>query len=129
MWRRSDAILNSLRDPPLESLCLTSRQGTIGSMTQIHDKSPSNRNVSSTSAQETPNWESVKSSARKAWSKLTDDDFNRSQGSIGKLTDLIHTKFGETKDAISAKLNPTSGNHVDANRSDNKQNSKDTQKK
>ena len=49
-------------------------------------------------------WEQVKGKAKKAWAELTDDDFLKAEGSADKLYGVIQQKFGDTKDAIKAKL-------------------------
>ena len=50
-------------------------------------------------------WEQIKGRARKAWGELTDDDIMRAEGSEEKLFGLIQEKFGDSKEAIQAKLN------------------------
>jgi uncharacterized protein YjbJ (UPF0337 family) len=49
-------------------------------------------------------WEQIKGSAKKIWGELTDDDFQKSEGSMDKLYGLIQEKFGDTKEAIQAKI-------------------------
>lgn len=49
-------------------------------------------------------WEQLKGSAKKAWGELTDDDFTKAEGSADKLFGVIQEKFGDTKEAIEAKL-------------------------
>jgi uncharacterized protein YjbJ (UPF0337 family) len=49
-------------------------------------------------------WEQFKGRAQKAWGELTDDDFHKAQGSEDKLFGIIQEKFGDTKEAIKAKL-------------------------
>ena len=49
-------------------------------------------------------WEQIKGRAKKAWAELTDDDFKRAEGSADKLYGIIQERFGDTKDAIKAKL-------------------------
>jgi uncharacterized protein YjbJ (UPF0337 family) len=49
-------------------------------------------------------WDQIKGRAKKNWGKLTDDDFKRAEGSVDKLYGLIQEKFGDTKEAIKAKL-------------------------
>ena len=46
----------------------------------------------------------IKGRAKKAWGELTDDDFKKAEGSEDKLYGLIQEKFGDTKEAIKAKL-------------------------
>ena len=49
-------------------------------------------------------WEQIKGTAKQSWGKLTDDDFTKAEGSLEKLYGIIHEKFGDTKEAIKAKL-------------------------
>ena len=49
-------------------------------------------------------WNQMKGRAKKAWADLTDDDFKKAEGSVDKLYGVIQEKFGDTKDAIKAKL-------------------------
>lgn len=49
-------------------------------------------------------WEQLKGRAKKAWGELTDDDFKRAEGSMDKLYGVIQEKFGDSKEAIKARL-------------------------
>jgi uncharacterized protein YjbJ (UPF0337 family) len=49
-------------------------------------------------------WDQIKARAKKAWAELTDDDFKKAEGSADKLYGVIQEKFGDTKEAIKAKL-------------------------
>jgi len=49
-------------------------------------------------------WEQLKGSAKQLWGNLTDDDFTRAEGSADKLYGIIQERFGDTKEAIKAKL-------------------------
>jgi uncharacterized protein YjbJ (UPF0337 family) len=49
-------------------------------------------------------WDQITGSAKKAWGGLTDDDFKKAEGSLEKLYGVIQEKFGDTKEAIKAKL-------------------------
>ncbi|MDI6797842.1 MAG: CsbD family protein [Desulfatibacillaceae bacterium] len=49
-------------------------------------------------------WKQVKGAAKKAWGDLTDDDFIKADGSADKLYGIIQQKFGDTKEAIKAKM-------------------------
>ena len=49
-------------------------------------------------------WDQIKGRAKKAWGELTDDDFTKAEGSVDKLYGVIQEKFGDTKEAIKAKL-------------------------
>ena len=49
-------------------------------------------------------WDQLKGRAKKAWGELTDDDIKKADGSADKLYGVIQEKFGDTKEAIKAKL-------------------------
>ncbi len=49
-------------------------------------------------------WDQIKGMAKQAWGGLTDDDFIKAEGSADKLYGVIQEKFGDTKEAIKAKL-------------------------
>jgi uncharacterized protein YjbJ (UPF0337 family) len=49
-------------------------------------------------------WEQIKGRAKKAWAELTDDDIKKAEGSADKLYGVIQERFGDTKEAIKAKL-------------------------
>lgn len=49
-------------------------------------------------------WDQMMGKAKKAWAELTDDDFKKAEGSMDKLSGIIQEKFGDTKEAIKAKL-------------------------
>jgi len=49
-------------------------------------------------------WDQIKGKAKRVWGELTDDDFKKAQGSVDKLSGIIQQKFGDTKEAIKAKL-------------------------
>jgi uncharacterized protein YjbJ (UPF0337 family) len=49
-------------------------------------------------------WEMMKGKAKKAWAELTDDDILKAEGSTDKLYGVIQSRFGDTKEAIMAKL-------------------------
>jgi uncharacterized protein YjbJ (UPF0337 family) len=49
-------------------------------------------------------WDQIKGRAKRAWGELTDDDFKKAEGSIDKLHGLIQKRFGDTREAIKAKL-------------------------
>lgn len=49
-------------------------------------------------------WNQIKGRAKKAWAELTDDDFERAEGSIDKLHGIIQEKVGDSKEKIKAKL-------------------------
>ncbi len=49
-------------------------------------------------------WDQVKGKAKKAWGELTDDGAKKTEGSGGKLSGHIQEKFGDTKEAVKAKI-------------------------
>jgi len=49
-------------------------------------------------------WDQVKGKAKQVWGELTDDDFKKAEGSADRLHGIIQEKFGDTKEAIKAKL-------------------------
>jgi len=49
-------------------------------------------------------WDQIKGRAKKAWAELTDDDIKKAEGSADKLYGVIQERFGDTKEAIKAKL-------------------------
>jgi uncharacterized protein YjbJ (UPF0337 family) len=49
-------------------------------------------------------WRQLRGMAKKAWSELTDDDFEKAGGSVDKLLGVIQEKFGDTREAIEEKL-------------------------
>ncbi len=49
-------------------------------------------------------WNQLKGKVKKIWGELTDDDLIKAEGSVDKLYGIIQEKFGDTKEAIKAKL-------------------------
>jgi uncharacterized protein YjbJ (UPF0337 family) len=49
-------------------------------------------------------WNQIKGRAKKTWGELTDDDFLQAEGSVDRLYGIIQKRFGDTKEAIMAKL-------------------------
>jgi uncharacterized protein YjbJ (UPF0337 family) len=49
-------------------------------------------------------WDQLKGKAKSVWGELTDDDFMKAEGSTDKLYGVIEKRFGDTKEAIKAKL-------------------------
>jgi uncharacterized protein YjbJ (UPF0337 family) len=49
-------------------------------------------------------WRQIKGAAKRAWGDLTDDDFEKAEGSVDKLFGVIQEKFGDTKEATKEKL-------------------------
>lgn len=54
--------------------------------------------------QATGKWNQIKGRAKKAWGELTDDDFKKAEGSVEKLCGVIQERFGDTREAVQAKL-------------------------
>lgn len=49
-------------------------------------------------------WDQMMGRAKEAWGELTDDDIKKAEGLEEKLYGIIQEKFGDTKEAIKAKL-------------------------
>ncbi|ADO71680.1 CsbD family protein [Stigmatella aurantiaca] len=49
-------------------------------------------------------WEQFRGKAKQVWGELTDDDFMKAEGSTDRLYGIIQQRFGDTKEAIKAKL-------------------------
>lgn len=49
-------------------------------------------------------WEQIVGKCKRAWGELTDDDVLKAEGSTDKLFGFIQKRFGDTKEAIKAKL-------------------------
>lgn len=47
----------------------------------------------------------LRGKVKKAWGELTDDDIAKAEGSVDKLYGIIQERFGDTKEAIQAKIN------------------------
>lgn len=60
-------------------------------------------------------WEQFKGRAKQAWGRLTEDDFLRARGSRTRLMSRIETRFGDTRDAIKAKLEQVRRDRADRN--------------
>lgn len=52
-------------------------------------------------------WDIVKGKAKRIWGELTDDDFQKAEGSADKLYGIIQQRFGDAKEAIVKKLEGT----------------------
>jgi uncharacterized protein YjbJ (UPF0337 family) len=50
-------------------------------------------------------WNQIKGHAKKVWGELTDDDFEKAEGSVEKLYGVIQERFGDTREAIQSRLN------------------------
>lgn len=44
-------------------------------------------------------------SIKQEWGKLTDDEVSQAEGNYDELVARIHEKYGESREAIAAKLN------------------------
>lgn len=49
-------------------------------------------------------WDSMKGQVREQWGKLTDDEVTEAKGKREDLIGRIQEKYGDTKEAISQKL-------------------------
>ncbi len=50
---------------------------------------------------------------KQQWAEITDDEIDKAEGSIEQLTGIIQRKYGETREAIRAKLDElNNGDHV-----------------
>lgn len=49
-------------------------------------------------------WHELKGKAKQKWSKLTDDDLGRIQGSAEELTGLLQQKYGYAKDIAKKQI-------------------------
>jgi uncharacterized protein YjbJ (UPF0337 family) len=49
-------------------------------------------------------WTQVKCEILKAWRRLTDSEVEETNGDIAKLTGLVHQKYSESKEEISARI-------------------------
>ena len=49
-------------------------------------------------------WEQIKGKAKRIWGELTDDDFQKAQGSADKLYGVIQERFGDSKEAVKARI-------------------------
>ena len=49
-------------------------------------------------------WYQITGKAKKVWGELTDDDFKKAEGSLDRLYGVIQEKFGDTREAVKAKL-------------------------
>jgi uncharacterized protein YjbJ (UPF0337 family) len=49
-------------------------------------------------------WEQLKGKAKSVWAELTDDDFQRAEGSAQRLYGVIHERVGDSKQSIKDKL-------------------------
>lgn len=53
-------------------------------------------------------WDQLKGRVKKAYAELTDDDFQRADGSHDKLLGIIEKRFGDTKEKIQQKIDKLS---------------------
>jgi uncharacterized protein YjbJ (UPF0337 family) len=54
-------------------------------------------------------WTQIRGQAKKVWGELTDDDFEKAEGSVEKLYGVIQERFGDTREAIQSRLNKLDG--------------------
>jgi uncharacterized protein YjbJ (UPF0337 family) len=49
-------------------------------------------------------WDRIRGRAKRAWGVLADDDIRKAEGSVNRLYGVIKERFGDTEEAIRAKL-------------------------
>jgi uncharacterized protein YjbJ (UPF0337 family) len=49
-------------------------------------------------------WSEIKGDIRNMWGKLTHDELERTKGNLSAISGLIQQRYGETKEAVEAKL-------------------------
>ncbi len=49
-------------------------------------------------------WKEVKGGIQKMWGKLTDDELDQAQGDLKSLSGIIQRRYGESKEAVDARL-------------------------
>lgn len=49
-------------------------------------------------------WKEFKGGVRNLWGKVTEDEIDQTHGSFTKLSGIIQSKYGESKESISQKL-------------------------
>lgn len=52
-------------------------------------------------------WYKIKGMAKETWTDLTEEDFNKADGSVFKLYGVIQVKFGNTRESIKTILKKT----------------------
>jgi len=52
----------------------------------------------------TSQWDQIKGRAKAIWNELADNDFRKADGSVDKLHSIIEERFGDSREAIRAKL-------------------------
>ena len=50
-------------------------------------------------------WKQIRGQARQWWGKLTDDDLERAGGKLEQFLDILHAKYGYTREAAEEDLN------------------------
>lgn len=50
-------------------------------------------------------WNRLTASVKQEWADLTDDEVKKAEGNYDELIARIQEKYGESRDAIAAKLN------------------------
>jgi uncharacterized protein YjbJ (UPF0337 family) len=49
-------------------------------------------------------WSEIKGGVQNLWGHFTDDDLEKTKGNITKLSELIQSRYDETKDSVKEKL-------------------------
>jgi uncharacterized protein YjbJ (UPF0337 family) len=52
-------------------------------------------------------WNKIKGMAKETWADLTEEDFNKADGSVFKLYGVIQVRFGDTRESIKTRLKKT----------------------
>lgn len=50
------------------------------------------------------NWKSIKKEIRHRWKDLSDEDLEESKGNLHRMADIIHDKYGDSRESIESKM-------------------------
>lgn len=50
------------------------------------------------------NWNSIKNEIKHRWKDLTEEELEESKGNLHRMADIIHDKYGESKESIESKM-------------------------
>ncbi len=51
------------------------------------------------------NWNQIKSGVRNIWGEISEEELNKTKGSLAAINGLVHQKYGEDKSSIREKMN------------------------